>query len=94
MRPGLKLHQGHPAGRDPRDMTQDELRAAGREPKPSLRATGAPCLHCATEPSFCIVRRKELIFPDIRLDKSSDHGRGYSTLCPARIGSLPVSPNQ
>jgi hypothetical protein len=31
MKPGLKLHRGHAAGRDPRDMTQDELREAGHE---------------------------------------------------------------
>jgi hypothetical protein len=32
MTPGLKLHQGHPAGRYPREMTKDELRAAGTNP--------------------------------------------------------------
>jgi len=46
MKPGLKLYQGHPAGRDPRQMTQDELRAAGHEPKSPLRALRARCLDC------------------------------------------------
>ena len=80
MTPGLKLHQGHPAGRDPWEMTQDELIEAAHEPMPLLRPTGEHSLVCATEPSFFIVRRKELISPGIRLDKSSDQGRGYSTL--------------
>jgi hypothetical protein len=46
MKPGLKLHQGHPAGRDPREMTQDELREAGHEPTSPLRALRARCLDC------------------------------------------------
>jgi len=46
MRPGLKLHQGYPAGRDPREMTQDELREAGHEPTSPLQALRARCLDC------------------------------------------------
>ena len=46
MRPGLKLHQGSPAGRDPREMTQDELREAGHEPMSPLQALRARCLDC------------------------------------------------
>jgi hypothetical protein len=43
MRAGLKLHQGSPAGRDPREMTQDELREAGHEPMSPLQALRARC---------------------------------------------------
>jgi hypothetical protein len=46
MKPGLKLYQGHPAGRDPREMTQDELKAAGHEPMSPLQALRARCLDC------------------------------------------------
>lgn len=46
MKPGLKLHQGHPAGRDPREMTQGELREAGHEPMSPLQALRARCLDC------------------------------------------------
>jgi hypothetical protein len=46
IKPGLKLHQGHPAGRDPREMTRDELRAAGHEPMSPLQALRARCLDC------------------------------------------------
>jgi hypothetical protein len=44
--PGLKLHQGHPAGRDPREMTHDELRQAGHEPRSPLQALRARCADC------------------------------------------------
>jgi hypothetical protein len=46
VQPGLKLHQGHPAGRDPREMTQDELKAAGHDPMSPLQALRARCLDC------------------------------------------------
>jgi hypothetical protein len=46
MNSGLKLHEGHPAGRDPREMTQDELAEAGHQPKPPLQAIRAHCLDC------------------------------------------------
>jgi hypothetical protein len=46
MKPGLKRHQGHPAGRDPREMTRDELRKAGYEPMSPLQALRARCLDC------------------------------------------------
>lgn len=46
MKPGLKMHQGHVAGRDPREMTQDELREAGHEPMSPLQALRAHCLDC------------------------------------------------
>ena len=49
MKPGLKLHQGHPAGRDPREMTQDELREAGHEPMSPLQAHRARCLDCCDQ---------------------------------------------
>jgi hypothetical protein len=46
MKPGLDIYQGHPAGRDPREMTQDELKAAGHEPMSPLKALRARCLDC------------------------------------------------
>jgi hypothetical protein len=46
LKPGLKLHQGSPVGRDPREMTRDELMAAGHEPMSPLRAIRAKCLDC------------------------------------------------
>ena len=46
MRVGLKLHQGHQAGRDPREMSPEELREAGHEPRSSLSAIRAHCLDC------------------------------------------------
>jgi hypothetical protein len=46
MKPGLKLHQGHPVGRDPREMTPEELEAAGHEPMSPLQAHRARCLDC------------------------------------------------
>src|SRR5215469_10180775 len=57
MKPGLKIHQGHPAGRDPREMTREELKAAGHEPMPPLQAIRARCLDCcgnqANEVALC-----------------------------------------
>jgi hypothetical protein len=46
MRPGLKLQQGHPAGRDPRKMTRDDLREVGHKPMSPLQALRAHCLDC------------------------------------------------
>ena len=46
MKPGLTLHEGNPAGRDPREMTQDELREAGHEPMSPLEAVRARCIDC------------------------------------------------
>ena len=37
---------GFPIGRDPRRMTQDELRAIGHEPMPLLEVVRARCLDC------------------------------------------------
>ena len=42
MKPGLKLYQGHPAARDLREMTQDDLRKAGHP----LQALRTRCLDC------------------------------------------------
>jgi hypothetical protein len=57
MTPGLQLHQGHPADCDPREMTQDELRAAGHEPMSPLQAHRARRLDCcagqANEVALC-----------------------------------------
>ena len=49
MKPGLKLYQGHPAGRDPREMTQHELKAAGHEPMSPLQALRGRCLDCCAQ---------------------------------------------
>jgi hypothetical protein len=46
VKPGLELYKGHPAGRDPRQMTQDQLREAGHEPMSPLQALRARCLDC------------------------------------------------
>src|SRR5580700_8821463 len=47
IKPGLnKLNGGHPVGRDPREMTSDELREAGHEPMSPLQALRAHCLDC------------------------------------------------
>jgi hypothetical protein len=46
MKPILTLHQGHPAVRDPRKMTQDELKEACHEPMSPLQALRARCLDC------------------------------------------------
>ena len=59
MRPCRPPREGDPAGRDPREMTQDELRAAGHEPMRPLRALRARCLDCcagqANEVAACPV---------------------------------------
>jgi hypothetical protein len=59
MKHGLKLHQGHPAGLDPRQMSPQELRAAGHEPMSPLQAMRARCLDCcagqANEVAVCPV---------------------------------------
>src|SRR5215470_11996547 len=54
MEPGLKLHQGHQAGRDPREMTREELREVGHEPMSPLQAIRAHCLDC------CVYQEKEV----------------------------------
>jgi hypothetical protein len=46
MKPGLKLHKGHLVGRDPREMTREELREAGHEQMSALQALRARCLDC------------------------------------------------
>jgi hypothetical protein len=46
MKPGLELCGEHPVGRDPRQMTRDELQAAGHEPMSPLQALRARCLDC------------------------------------------------
>jgi hypothetical protein len=57
MNPGLKLHDGRSVGRDPREMTQDELRASGHEPLSPLQALRRRCLDCcvgqANEVAVC-----------------------------------------
>jgi len=40
---------GHKVGRDPRTMTQDEIKACGHEPMPVLAALRAKCLDCVGE---------------------------------------------
>jgi hypothetical protein len=59
MKPGLKIHDGRSVGRDPREMTQDELRASGHEPMSPLEALRRRCLDCcvgqANEVAVCPV---------------------------------------
>src|SRR5215831_18606846 len=49
MKPGLKLYKSHPVGRDPRQMTREELRKVGHEPMSPLPALRARCLDCCGE---------------------------------------------
>jgi hypothetical protein len=49
MKPGLKLYEGYPAGRDPREMTRGELREAGHETMSPLQALRAHCLDCCAQ---------------------------------------------
>ena len=57
MKPGLKLYKGHAVGRDPREMTPEELRGAGHKPISPLQALQARCLDCcagqANEVALC-----------------------------------------
>src|ERR1700730_3789077 len=57
MKPGLTLYEGHPAGRDPREMTQNELREAGHERMSPLEAQRLRCIDCcagqAKEVALC-----------------------------------------
>ena len=46
IKPGLELCGEHPVGRDPRQMTRDELQAAGHDPMSPLQALRARCLDC------------------------------------------------
>jgi hypothetical protein len=59
MKHGRKQHNDDFAGRDPREMTPDELRAAGHEPISPLGALRARCLDCcagqANEVAACPV---------------------------------------
>jgi hypothetical protein len=45
--PGIEADEhGDPVGKDPRQIEQAELRAAGHEPMPVLKAIRAKCLDC------------------------------------------------
>ena len=59
MKHGRKPHNGDFAGRDPRELTPDDLREAGHEPMSPLRALRARCLDCcagqANEVAACPV---------------------------------------
>jgi hypothetical protein len=59
MKPGLKLYKGHAVGRDPREMTPEELKGAGHKPISPLQALQARCLDCcagqANEVAACTV---------------------------------------
>jgi hypothetical protein len=46
MKHARKRHEGDFAGRDPREMTPDEMREAGHSPMPPLQAIRARCLDC------------------------------------------------
>jgi len=44
---GLEKRDGYDVGRDPREMSQDELRQMGHKPMSALKATRLKCLDCA-----------------------------------------------
>ena len=46
---GLQLEDYQLIGRDPRNMTQDELIALGHQPTPTLKAIRERCLDCCAE---------------------------------------------
>src|SRR4051794_24671050 len=54
MKPRLQLRGKHPGGRDPREMTQDDLRGMGHEPTSPLQAIRAHCLDC------CVYQEREV----------------------------------
>jgi len=45
---GLEKRDGYDVGRDPREMSQDELRQMGHKPMSALKATRLKCLDCCT----------------------------------------------
>jgi hypothetical protein len=55
MKAGLKMHQDRPAGCDPREMTQDDLKTAGHESMSPQQAIRARCLDC------CGYQEKEVV---------------------------------
>lgn len=61
---GLELGKGgHPVGRDPARMAQEELKALGHEPRPLLAVIRKYCLKCVGSPSevrLCPSRKCEL----------------------------------
>ena len=44
---GLEIRNGHEVGRDPRDMTHEELAALGHEPMNALKALRLRCVDCS-----------------------------------------------
>lgn len=46
LKPGLELRGKHPVGRDPRQVTREELTEMGHEPMSPLQASRAHCLDC------------------------------------------------
>jgi hypothetical protein len=54
LKAGLELRGKHPVGRDPREMTREELREMGHEPMSPLQAIRAHCLDC------CVDQEKEV----------------------------------
>jgi hypothetical protein len=49
-------HEDNVAGRDPREMTADELREAGHEPMSPLQAHRARCLDCCAQQANEVAR--------------------------------------
>ncbi len=49
---GLELENGHAIGRDPRDMSQDELREIGHERMSPLKALRLRCVDCCAGSTY------------------------------------------
>lgn len=49
---GSEMEGQYPIGRDPRQMTQDELRAMGQEPMSATAAIRAHCLDCCAGSAY------------------------------------------
>jgi hypothetical protein len=56
MEHGRKRHEGNFAGRDPREMTPDELREVGHQPMSPLHAVRARCLDCCAQQANAVAR--------------------------------------
>jgi hypothetical protein len=54
---------GHPIGRDPREMTHEELKALGHEPQPVLEVIRAKCLDCAGGEAGAVRRCNQIECP-------------------------------
>ena len=60
MKHGRKPHNGDFAGRDPRELTPDDLREAGHEPMSPLRALRARCSTSMVAAACAVIRSQSL----------------------------------